>query len=128
MRLAVFSGADVFAGAARVLADLLAHLDPAIETTVLAPDPRVRAELIRRRPGARALAAGGIEDKRDLAGMRRWVGALRAVRPQIVQIELNMPWAARWETLLALAVPGVRVVAVEHSPLPFDGAMGVRIG
>lgn len=120
MRLAAFSGSSVFAGAERMLADLLANLDPAIEVTVLGPDAAVREELIRRRPGARALAAGGIEDKRDVAGMRRWVGALRAARPDILQLNLTMPWSFRLETLLAVATPGVRVVAVEHSPLPFD--------
>lgn len=120
MRLAAFSGATVLAGAERMLADLLAHLDPAIEVTVLGPDAGVREELIRRRPGARALAAGGIADKRDVAGMRRYLGALRAVRPDILQLNLTMPWSSRHETLLALATPGVRVVAVEHSPLPFD--------
>jgi glycosyltransferase involved in cell wall biosynthesis len=122
MRLAAFAGAGVFAGAERVLADLLAHLDPAIEATVLAPHQAVGEALIRRRPGARTLAAGGIADKSDVAGMRRWIGALRAVRPDVVQINLHMPWAARWETLLALAVPGVRVVVLENSPLPFGSA------
>ncbi len=120
MRLAAFSGSSVYAGAERMLGDLLANLDPAIEVTVLGPDPAVRAELIRRRPGARALAAGGIEDKRDVAAMRRWVGALRAVRPDILQLNLTMPWSFRLETVLAVAIPGLRVVAVEHSPLPFD--------
>lgn len=120
MRLAAFSGASVFAGAERMLADLLANLDPAIEVTVLGSDAAVREELIRRRPGARSLAAGGIEDKRDVAAMRRWVGALRAVRPDILQLNLTMPWSFRLETLLAVAMPDVRVVAVEHSPLPFD--------
>lgn len=120
MRLAAFSDASVFAGAERVLADLLANLDPAIEVTVLGPDAGVREELIRRRPGARALAAGGIQHKRDLAGMRRYVGALRAVRPDILQLNLSMPWSSRHETALAIATPGVNVVAVDHLPLPFD--------
>ena len=31
-----------------------------------------------------------------------------------------MPWSFRLETVLAVAMPGLRVVAVEHSPLPFD--------
>jgi glycosyltransferase involved in cell wall biosynthesis len=127
VRLAAYSGSSVFAGAERMLADLLAHLDPAIEVTVLGPDAAVREELIRRRPGARAVAAGGIEDKRDVAAMRRWVGALRAVRPDILQLNLTMPWSSRHETLLAVATPGVRVVAVEHSPLPFDSRWMRRV-
>jgi glycosyltransferase involved in cell wall biosynthesis len=110
-----------------VLGDLLAHLDPAIEVTVLAPFPPVGAELAARRPGARLLAAGGIADKRDLAGMRRWLGALRAARADIVQLNLTMPWSFRHETLLALAMPGVRVIAVEHSPLPFDSTWMRRL-
>jgi glycosyltransferase involved in cell wall biosynthesis len=120
VRLAAFSGASQYAGAERALGDLLAHLDPAIEVTVLGPDAAVREELIRRRPGARALAAGGIADKRDAAAMRRYVGALRAVRPDILQLNLTTPWSCRHETLLALAMPGLRVVAVEHLPMPFD--------
>ncbi len=120
MKLAAFSGSSVYAGAERMLGDLLANLDPAIDVTVLGPDAAVRAELIRHRPGARSLAAGGIEDKRDVAAMRRWVGALRAVRPDILQLNLTMPWMFRLETVLAVAVPGLRVVVVEHAPLPFD--------
>ena len=127
MRLAAFSGSDLFAGAERLLADLLAHLDPAIEVIVIGPDAAVREELIRRRPGARALAAGGIEDKRDLAAMRRWVGALRAVHPDILQLNLTMPWSSRHETMLAVAMPGLRVVAVEHAPLPFDSRWMRRV-
>src|SRR4051812_38104977 len=109
MRLAVYCGADVFAGAERVLADLLAHLDPAIEVTVIGPDAAVREQLIQHRPAARGIAAGGIQNKRDFAGMRRWVRALREVRPDFLQVELTMPWASRHETALAFATPGVRV-------------------
>ena len=119
MRLAAFSGSSVFAGAERMLGDLLANLDPAIDITLLGPDAAVRAELIRRRRG-RARWRRGIDDRSDVAAMRRWVGALRAVRPDILQLNLTMPWSCRLETLLAVAMPGVRVVAVEHSPLPFD--------
>jgi glycosyltransferase involved in cell wall biosynthesis len=120
VRLAAYSGATEFAGAERVLGDLLAHFDPAIEVVVLGPDKAVREALAARRPGTPALEAGGIRDKRDLAAMRRWVGALRALRPDVVQIDLVMPWASRHETLLSLAMPGPRVIAVEHLPLPFD--------
>jgi glycosyltransferase involved in cell wall biosynthesis len=120
VRLAAFSGASQFAGAERVLGDLLAHLDPAIEVSVLGPDRAVREALAARRPGTRTVEAGGIRNKGDIAAMRRWIGALRALRPDIVQINLIMPWASRHETLLSLATPGPRVIAVEHAPLPFD--------
>jgi glycosyltransferase involved in cell wall biosynthesis len=127
MRLAAYCDAELFAGAERVLADLIAHLDPAIEVVVLGTHPDVLAELIRRRPGARAAIAGGIKGKTDLAGMRRWVGALRAVRPDVLHVNLAMPWAARHETLLATLMPGVRVVAVEHAPLPFTSGYYRRL-
>lgn len=118
LRLAAYSESSVFAGAERVLADLLANLDPAIDVTVLGPDAAVREQLIRRRPGAREIAVARIEDKRDLKAMRGYVGALRATRPDILQLNLPTPWACKHETALAIATPGVCVVAVEHSPLP----------
>jgi glycosyltransferase involved in cell wall biosynthesis len=127
MRLAAYCDAELFAGAERVLADLLAHLDPAIDVTVLGTHPAVLAELIRRRPGARAAIAGGIRGKHDLTGMRRWVGALRAIRPDVLHVNLAMPWASRHETFLASLMPGVRVVAVEHAPLPFTSGYYRRL-
>jgi glycosyltransferase involved in cell wall biosynthesis len=120
VRVAAFCGSDVFAGAERVLADLLARLDPGIDVTAIGPHAPVLERIAARRPGARMLRAGGIADKRDVGGMLRWIGALRATRPDILQLNLPMSWSHRHETLLALAMPGVRVVAVEHGPLAFD--------
>ncbi len=118
IRLAAYTNAESVGGAERCLATILAGLPEPFRVMVVATDAAVAeavsagcraADVTLVEPPARFYDAGAV------AAHRR---ALRRLRPQLCIVNLQTPYAGLHATVAALLVPRLRVVVVEHLPLP----------
>ncbi|MDP9408678.1 MAG: glycosyltransferase, partial [Actinomycetota bacterium] len=106
-------------GAEISLGNLLGALDSGgpgaqreVRPYVLGFDPEVTRWIADRRPGTPwSLVPGGTR------GAAATAAALARLRPDVVHANLSVPWACAPGLTAALAVPGVRVVAVQQLPL-----------
>lgn len=118
IQLAAYTSAETVGGAERCLATILAGLPPSFRVTVVATDAAV----------AEAVAGGCVDaeitlvqpprqfwDARAVAAYRRM---LRRLEPDLCVVNLQTPYSGLHATLAALLVPRLRVVAIEHLPLP----------
>ena len=117
VRLLAFTGATGWGGAEIVLGHLLAALGPHVRATVLGVDAEITARVGARRPGTPVRLVPPVHGKRDLAAMHAHRQAIAAARPDVVQVNLPVPFAEQYTVLAAVTVPRVRVVAVEHLPM-----------
>jgi glycosyltransferase involved in cell wall biosynthesis len=118
LHLAVYTDADRVAGAEHALAALLAGLDPAVRVTVVGTDAAVVHRLAEERPGAATAVLRPVRGKTDLRGAAEHLRALRRLRPDVLHHNLRHPYACQYALAAGLATRGVRVVAVEHRPVP----------
>jgi glycosyltransferase involved in cell wall biosynthesis len=118
IRLVAYTNSETVGGAERCLMTILAGLPPSFHITVAATDPAV-GEAVAAGCGAAAIspvqAPTGFWDVGAVAAHRR---VLRGLRPQLCVVNLQTPYSGLHATLAALLVPRLRVVAVEHLPLP----------
>ncbi len=107
MRLVAYTDAVGVGGAEISLANLLTELrdDPALELTVLGSS----AEVVER------VAPDGV--RAMLVPTSRHPAALARLRPDIVHVNLPVPWSSSLGVAAALALPGTRVLAVQQLPL-----------
>jgi glycosyltransferase involved in cell wall biosynthesis len=98
---------DAIAGAEAAMGNLVAGVGDKVDLHVAGVRPAVVHRLAGDAPA-------------HVVGADLWSHArlLRRLRPNLVQVNLEVPWAAPVMLAVALAAPGVRVVGVEH--------MGVR--
>lgn len=121
-RFAFYTDATEYGGAENSLANLLAGLGSAVAPVLVAVDARVAERIAARRPGLRVVMVPPVADKRDVRAIAAHVRAFRALAPAAVQVNLRTPWAAQYGLLAASLLPRVRIVAVQHSPIPPSGA------
>jgi glycosyltransferase involved in cell wall biosynthesis len=107
-------------GAETVLATLVEALGDRVRATVLATEPEVVRYMRSRLPGVEVRALPAVAGKRDVAGIRAHVRAVRALRPQILHVNAGHPWAGQYGIVAGLLAPGTRVVSMEHSVMPTD--------
>ncbi len=67
-----------------------------------------------------------VASKRDLGAIRAHRSAIAAAEPDVVQINLPVPFAEPYTVLAALTVPRARVVVVEHLPMAIPSP-GLRL-
>ncbi len=116
MRLAVYTDADVFGGAEALLGTLLAFLDPSIHVTVVGTNAAIVEAVAARRPGTGVKVVRAPRARWDASALRAHVAALRALRPDMFQVNLRTPYASSYGLVSALLMR-IRTVAVEHLPL-----------
>lgn len=126
LRLLLFCGAVEWGGAEVVLGRLLASLGPDVEPMLLGVDAEVLGRVAAHRPGTTVRVVPRIRSRRDLGAMRAHRRAMVAARPDIVQVNLPVPFAEPYSVLVALTVPRARVVVVEHLPMPIR-SRGIRL-
>lgn len=117
LRLLAYTDSHAVGGAELALGYLLGALHPALTVGVLATSAAVAEMLAAQRLGMRVSvlpAPHGTHDRRALLAHLR---AIRAHRPDVLHANQSWPWACGYAELAALALPGVRVVAVDHLPL-----------
>jgi glycosyltransferase involved in cell wall biosynthesis len=118
LRVLAYTDSTAVGGAEIALGYLLGALAPEIEVGVLATDARVGAAIAARRRGVNARAVRAPQGGSDRAALRDHVRAIRAYAPDVVHANHTWPWACAYAELAALLCPGVRVLAVDHLPVP----------
>ena len=116
--VAFYTDAGELGGAELSLGNLLAALSPRVEAAIVGTSEDVVGRLAQYRPLARTIVVSPIDGPLDASSIRDHVRAFRRLRPDIVHVNLNHPWACGWAQLAAIATPGARVIAVEHLPRP----------
>jgi glycosyltransferase involved in cell wall biosynthesis len=118
LRVAFYCDSHEIGGAEMSLANLLSALDPRIEAVVLGTHSRIVEWVASHRKAVATVVLPPIGRKRDVRAIAAHYRAIRRLRPDILHVSLNSPWASHWAILSGLAAPGVRVVAVEQLPRP----------
>ena len=121
-----YTGASQWGGAEIVLGNLLAELGDGVRPALLGVDADVLARVAARRPGTTWTQVPRIANKRDLRAIRAQRHAIAATRPDIVQVNLPVPFAEPYTVLAALTVPRTKVIAVEHLPMAIR-SRGIRL-
>jgi glycosyltransferase involved in cell wall biosynthesis len=119
IRLVAYTNAENVGGAERCLATILAGLPPAFRVTLVATNGAV-AEAILVGGGLSAEIAS-VHPPRELWDLRTVIAhrdLLRRLDPDLCVINLHTPYSGLHATLAAVLVPRLRVVAIEHLPLP----------
>lgn len=127
MHLVVYTDATERGGAEAALGSFLERFRPDIAVTVAGPDEAVVGWLADRRPGTRVAVLPAIRGRTDVAAMLRTRRALRRLRPDLVQFNLNTMSSCQWALLAAVSIRGLRVVVIEHSPVGTWSAMSNRL-
>jgi glycosyltransferase involved in cell wall biosynthesis len=118
IRLAAYTNAETVGGAERCLATILAGLPPCFRVTVVATDAAVGGAVMA---GSAAAEIASVPpprkfwDGRAVASHRR---VLARLDPHVCVINLQTPYSALHAALAAVSIRKLRVVAVEHLPLP----------
>ncbi|GAA4455724.1 glycosyltransferase family 4 protein [Phytohabitans houttuyneae] len=106
-RVLLYTGVDAVGGAEVALGNLVGGLGDTYEVHVAGTDETVVRWLAAHRPGLAHHVTGG-------GGARAHARLLRHVRPDVVQANLEVPWASPTLLATALALRRPRVVAVHH--------------
>jgi glycosyltransferase involved in cell wall biosynthesis len=117
MRLLLFCGARQWGGAEVFLAHLVSGLSADVHPTLLGVDAEVLDRIAGRRPGTPVRIVPRIDRGRDLPAILAHRRAIVSARPDVVQLNLPVPFAEPYSVLAALTVPS-KVVVVEHLPMP----------
>jgi glycosyltransferase involved in cell wall biosynthesis len=122
--LAVYTDATTWGGAEVVLGTLLESLGPHVSVVVLGSDQALISRLASRREGACAVHLPRMSTKRDIRAMWRFRRSLVRLRPDILQLNLQVPSASRFAVAVAVTIPRLRVIVVEHLPMPIASPSG----
>ena len=117
VRLLAFTGATEWGGAEIVLGHLLANLGEGVQPILMGVDTNVLTRIAAHRPSMPWSLVPRVESKSDLGAIWAQRRAIAAARPDVVQINLPVPFAESYTVLAALTVPRARVVVVEHLPM-----------
>jgi glycosyltransferase involved in cell wall biosynthesis len=110
----VYTEARSWGGAEIVLGHLLAELDDSIETAIVAVDAEVAHALASRRPETPPHLVAPARNKFDLQGIAAQLRAIRALRPDIVHVNMHSPAAGQYGIVAGL-LSRSSVIAVQHN-------------
>ena len=113
-------------GAEIVLGHLLANLGERVQPSLLGIDAQVLKRIAAYRPSLPWSLVPRVAGKRDLGAIWAHRSAIAAAEPDVVQINLPVPYAEPYTVLAALTVPRARVVVVEHLPMGIP-SRGIRL-
>lgn len=126
IRVLFVTGATSWGGAEIVLGHLIAGLGPRFEPTLIGVDADVVGRVAARRPGMAWSLMPRVRHRRDLRSAWAQRSALIAARPDLVHINLPVPFAEPLTLLAASTIPQVRLVLVDHLPMA-TGSRKVRL-
>src|SRR2546423_1392160 len=106
MRVLLYSDGPVLGGAEISLGNLHEALPEGFETAVVGTTPAVVEHVAARRPGTRAVLLARRGRPYDPLGVWTHVRAFRALRPDVVQVQLGAPWTGPCALALAPGVTG----------------------
>lgn len=119
-RLIIYTDADEFGGAEQSAGNLVAALDEAIDVAVVGTTPLIVEAIAARRAGTELEIVPPVRGSIDRVALRAHIRAMRRLRPDICQLNLRDPYTCTYGFLAGLVTPGVKIVAVEHLPIPTD--------
>ncbi len=122
MRLLLHVGSVEWGGAEVMVRNLLGALGDHVRPTLMGVDSGVLERVVEGRPTTEVLRVPRIVGSRDWATVRDHRRVMRRARPDVVQLNLPVPFSEPWTLLGASTLPGVRVIAVEHLPMPMPSA------
>jgi glycosyltransferase involved in cell wall biosynthesis len=117
LRLACYFDADSQGGSSASLGVLLGALDPAFDVTVMGTSEAMLASVAGARPEAKTRLLSPVRSKFDVRAIGEHVRAVRAIRPDILHVNLDNPWTSQYG-LLAGALTRTPIVAVIHGRTP----------
>lgn len=115
MKIAYYVDSNTVGGAEIVLRDLVAALEAEHDVTVIGVDPAVVASITADRPGTHQIVIAPIRGRFDVLGMRAHRHVFTQLAADVLHVNLSHFGACQWALCVAKTVPGLRVVAVEHS-------------
>ncbi len=118
LRLLFYTESPEVGGAEVMLGYLLGALAAETEVGVLCTSAAVGEAIAGYRAGTQVdvvAAPVGVRDRRALGQHLR---AVRAFAPAVLHANQAWPWAGAYGELAGLLTPGVRVIAVDHLPIP----------
>ena len=118
IRVVFYTDANQVGGAEVSVENLLRSLSPRVQAVVAGVDERVVGRLASVRQGTGGIVLPAIRSVLDVASLRAHRRAFGSLAPDIVQVNLNHPWASTCAQLVATSIAGARVIAVEHLPRP----------
>ena len=118
VRLLVFCGATRWGGAEILLGHLLAALPERFETSLLGVDAAVLTRIAARRPGTAWTTVPRVASMRDLPAIWAHRRAMAKARPDVLHLNLPVPFSDPYSVLAALTLRRTPVIAVEHLPMP----------
>lgn len=127
LRLTAYTDATSVGGAEISLGNLLEALNAHVDATLLGTDVDVLQTIAARRRDTSVRVVPRVRNKYELRPLFAHVAAVRALRPDVLHVNLQTPWSGQYGILAGLLVPGVRVVAVEQCPLPMRDARQRRL-
>lgn len=110
-----YSDAPEIGGAEHSLATLLRHLDDRFRAHLVTTDAAVGEFLAAARPDSSRRTIRPVAGKLDLGPIREHVRSFRAIRPDLVHVNLRWIWTGQYGILAGLLSPGARTIAVEHA-------------
>jgi glycosyltransferase involved in cell wall biosynthesis len=119
VKVLLFCGARQWGGAEVYLGHLLSGLSERVQPTLLGVDGQVLGRIAGRRPGTAVQVVPRIDSRHDVSAILAQRRAIAAAKPDIVQVNLPVPFAEPYSVLAALSVRASTVVVVEHLPMPF---------
>ena len=118
IHLAAYTNAETVGGAERCLATILAGLPSSFCVTVVATSAAVAEAVAGGRVAAQISLVQPPRQFWDVRAVVAYRRVLRRLGPDLCVINLQTPYSGLHATLAALLVPRLRVVAIEHLPLP----------
>jgi glycosyltransferase involved in cell wall biosynthesis len=103
-------------GADLSMSNLLAHLDPAVDVTVLGVSREITEWVAATRPSAVTRVVPRPRSGHDWRSLQAHLSALRQARPEIVHANLSSPWSCQYAIAAAGLLRRPRVVAVYQLP------------
>jgi glycosyltransferase involved in cell wall biosynthesis len=116
LRVAFYCDSGVIGGAEMSLANLVSTVAPRIEAIIIGTNERVVTWLASHRDTAARVVLPPIGRKRKIRAIAAHHRTLRRLRPDVLHVSLNCPWASHWAILSGLSISGIQVVAVEQLP------------
>jgi glycosyltransferase involved in cell wall biosynthesis len=115
MKIAYYSDSTAIGGAEIVVRDLIGALDRSFDVAVIGVDAAVVSELAKSRDDTERIVIRPVRGRADLTGMRAYRRLLKNLRADVLHVQCSHLGAAQWVMVVGATVPGLRVVATEHS-------------
>lgn len=125
--IAFYTDAAQIGGAETVAKTLLAELDARFDVTIIGSHAEVVENIAAVRPSASTIIVPPINDRSDVAAMRALRSTLQSLKPDIFHANLSEGSSCQYGLLMALSIPGMRVVATENSPMGVRSELSRRI-